>query len=267
MAQAYIKLAEESAVSQIWQARNSASGPVDLEPEILDEQVEDLSRPAILVVEDFVSDGYFIRAVARAFNYPEIIEAIDSDWLQVRHGGGKDRAEACAREEVEKFSQILRVAIMLDSDRLTATEETKCHAIAKRLNRRGVKSHVLEYRETENYVPNHVLQAIKPFREKSKLIDSLKKLSPEQRAYFDMKKGFKVDEAGRPVVPHQQVDLYKNVPSDVIRKLTHGFGAQLNMELDKQTQTGKVSQEHVSGIGASVSSELHSLLKMVREIV
>lgn len=266
MAQTYMQLAEKSLVSQMWISPQASPTVARVTDESLVDQVDDLSQPAVLVVEDLVSDGCFFRAIAQAFGYSDLIKALENRWLQIRHGGGKNRAEDCAKDEMRNYKHFLRVTVILDSDRLTPNEATACHTISKRLARRGIRCHVLEYRETENYVPNHALQGIKPFREISKLLDALKVLSPDQRAYFDMKKGFKVDANGKALIPQQQSDLYKNVPAEVLDKLTQGFGTQINTKMEEQSRIGRIKESHFSTLDSSISEELRKLLTMVQEI-
>ncbi|MFF6891352.1 hypothetical protein ACFY8Z_11960 [Streptomyces microflavus] len=259
-AQAYQELAQKSLVSQAWQSADKVQPVVHIYAGTVGEQVEDLSRPAVLVVEDLISDGSFVRAIAHAFGEQGVAHALDSGWLEIRHGGGKDRARDCAHDERQRFRHTIRLAILLDSDRMVPGEFTSCHKIAEALEREGIKTHVLELRETENYVPNHVLHTLLPYRDISKRITSLKELSQDQRGHFDMKKGFPTDTDGRGRIPSSQTDLFSGVPGRVVDSLTRGFGPNLNGRLRSQVENGRITAAHFSSVGDGVASELQGIL-------
>ncbi|MER5643871.1 hypothetical protein [Streptosporangium sp. NPDC002524] len=266
LASTYAEFATKaSVVSQAWSVTDRPT--VSVSRVTIEDDLHDLRQPAVLIVEDAVSDKYFLLGIARVFGGDDIAEAVEEHRLELLHGGGKDRAYAQAPITRERFRRTSRVALFLDSDRLVPGETTKCHKLAEQLEPLGVAVHVLELREAENYVPNEVLRgALRP-REASLLLDHLKKLTPEQRGYFDMKHGFPRPREGAPRTPPGHQDLYDEVPDQVIDKLRAGFGTKLSELLESEAASGKLVARHFEDLGKGVVEELCSILTMLRKII
>lgn len=258
----YKKLASMAAKQQHAYRTATAPQPVRITPEDLKEHVEDLDRPAVLVVENDGSDKCFVKAVAKIFGASDILEALDKRWLELGHGGGGDIYRR-AREEHGSFRRVRRAAALLDSDRLApGTPEKNAHRIAE-LRALGLRVHVLTLREAENYVPNKVLHAVKPIRKSMARLGHLKKLDHAQRGHFDMKYGFMKTNG----VPERQRDLFADVDPRTIARLSDGgFGQNLlpafESMADRLTDTD-LSRD----VGEAVPDELRALLAMLRDIL
>ncbi|MES0832161.1 hypothetical protein [Nocardiopsis tropica] len=269
MRQTYRSLAEKAVSASPWQPANTAPA-VRVTVETLTDHVHDLSVPAVLLVENNASDKSFLQAIAMVLDGDDILTAIGERTLDIRNGGGKDDAGRQAHEAVDEFRRLPRVALLLDSDRMRPGEMTKCHQIAERAREQGVVTHVLEFRETENYVPNRVL-ALAVRRggatAASRKLTALKELSPDQRAHFDMKHGFRA-QRGAPVVPHRaHGDLYDGVPARTLVKLSEGFGSDLTKRMEAAATQGHVRRSDLSSLGEGVVEELRGVLHMLRTIV
>lgn len=211
-------------------------------------------------MENDRSDKSFVKAVARIFKAQDILEAIDKRWLELGHGGGGDTYRR-AQEEHDSFRRVKRAAALLDSDRLApGTPEKNAHRIAE-LRALGVRIHVLTLREADNYVPNRVLHAERPFRLSSARLDHLKKLDHDQRGHFDMKHGFKKTNG----VPEQQRELFAFVDSKTINGLQDGFGQGLLTAFESMSDR-LTDADLARDIGEDVPGELRGLLAMLREI-
>lgn len=258
---AYKQLARKAAKQQHAYRTSAAPQPVRIHPEDLKEHVEDLDRPAVLVVENDGSDRCFVKAVAKIFGASDILDAIEKRWLELGHGGGGDTYRR-AQEEHGSFRRIKRVAALLDSDRWVPGTPVKNARRVAELRELGLRVHVLTLREAENYVPNKVLRAVRPFRTSSARLDHLKKLDHDQRGHFDMKHGFKRTNG----VPAQQRDLFAEVDARTIAGLEDGFGQSLLPAFEAMSDR-LTDADLARDVGEAVPDELRGLLAMLREIL
>jgi hypothetical protein len=268
MRDTYLSLAMKTVSASPWRVVDRT--PVRVGPGTLSDLLHDLSRPAVLVVENDVSDKSFLRAIAMILDGEDILAAIDRRILDVRNGGGKHGAGRQACEHVEGFRLVPRVALLLDSDRLAPGSSTACHRIADKARQAGVEAHVLEFREAENYVPNRVLAPNGRRRdtaETSRRLTALKELSPVQRAHFDMKSGFGT-RGGTQVTPDPaHAGLYDDLSPRTLVKLSSGFGSGLTKRMEEMASQGRLTGSDLSALGEGVVEELRRILHMLRTIV
>ncbi|MEV6154300.1 hypothetical protein AB0L53_28515 [Nonomuraea sp. NPDC052129] len=265
LAPVYADLALKASVAQAWQAAGVA--PLQVSHTTIRDDVCDLRQPAVLLVEDEFSDRCFLLAICRVFDGEDVAEAAARQHLDIRHGGGKDRAGKQASDALTRFRRTPRVALLLDSDRLAPGQVTRCHKVADEVRALGAHVHVLELREAENYAPNRVLAMVRPHHETSKKIKALKSLTPKQRGHFDMKKGFPGGRDGEPQVPRGHGSLYDGVPDRTIELLRPGFGAGLTELMMRAAAGGRLAESDFAGLGAEVVSELRELLSKLRKII
>ncbi|MCK2213030.1 hypothetical protein MF672_004350 [Actinomadura sp. ATCC 31491] len=268
-AQAYALMAQKGAVSQAWSA-----GPATLRPVVsvtydsMPDHVEDLTRPARLVVENQEGDGAFVLALAHVFEAGQVIRAHGNRWLEFVQGGGSGEVPKVVASEAATFRRVKRVAFLFDSDRMVPGEASKHEKAVAALGELGVPGHVLRFREAENYVPNRVLAAIAgPRRELAARIDALKKLDPHQRGHFDFKHGFWDRKKACPAVPDAQKDLYAPLPDHVMAALRNGFGENLTVILEREARAGKLKEADFEALGPEVVAELKGLLALLQEII
>ncbi|MFG1952705.1 hypothetical protein [Micromonospora sp. NPDC048830] len=158
--------------------------------EQLKELLADLSRPAVLVVEDEINEGCFLVALAEAFGESRILRALQEDWLALGHAGGKDRMEQFVARRRQQFSVLIRVAALMDSDRKHAGHRTRNDTYAARiLAIDGITElHMWECRELENYIPCRAWEESFPGR--APKVDALRRMSAQKRRYLDVKEHF-----------------------------------------------------------------------------
>lgn len=179
--EAFIKAASTVAMPQGRRAAITAAELKDL--------VADLSRPAVLVVEDEISEECFLLALAEAFNEKRIAQAIRADWLTVGHAGGKDRMPQFVERRRRQFTLLVRLAALMDSDRKYAGHRTRNDTYAERIRAiDGVELHLWGCREMENYIPCRAWEESLPTRQPK--VDALRSKSIEERRYLDVKKHF-----------------------------------------------------------------------------
>ncbi|WP_326565912.1 hypothetical protein VSH64_29075 [Amycolatopsis rhabdoformis] len=262
IADSMVEIATKSFVASAWSTEKPAStAPISVED--LHRSTEDLAKAAVLVVEDLSSDGNFIRALAKIFNRTVITEALTKRWLVIRHSGG-ERLEVVARDERQNFNNIVRVVALLDSDKWTSNLRTKSHNKADRLRRQGVKVHVLDMREAENYAPNKILALCGNPAESSRKLGHLKRLDREQRAHFDMKHGF--GQVNRPpTIREEQKVLYGSLPDSTVKGLRGGFGTQILRIFEEHSHI--VREIHFEDPAIGARKEINELLLKIQEVL
>lgn len=263
MGPAYLELGRKGSVAASWRPP-AATALVHIAFSDVAALADDLCRPAVLVVEDLGSDGCFVRAIAKVFRADHLLTALSSGWLVIRHGGG-ERLGMIAEAERRVFRREVRVAALLDSDRRRPQERTKAHEKADDLQKLGILVHVLELREAENYVPNHVLSAATDRRrEAQRKLKYVKRLSLTQRGHYDMKNGFRQKD-GTFAIHSDQRRLFDGVDEEIVRALREGFGRGLLLILERQC--GSLTEEDFSKLGPGVVAELHELLAKISRVV
>ncbi|MDG4789085.1 hypothetical protein O7626_24665 [Micromonospora sp. WMMD1102] len=156
----------------------------------LEPVVDDLEKPAVLVVENRIGDGGFIRAVAVALDDERMAHAINRRWLEFCNGGGSGQMPALGADECKKFAVLIRVAMLFDGDRDAPEQPSRNKGKARKAREAGVPHvHVFHWREVENYVPFAVWDY--HFPEKSEVVGRLRGLIPRQRGYLDIKEEFR----------------------------------------------------------------------------
>lgn len=288
-AQVYLLLAQKSSgKSFAWAPRGMSSGVVRVSKETLQGDVHDLERPALLVVENASYDWQMIEALANLLGCEDVVDAKNANRLEVYNGGGKDGATRHAVEQLAKFTRTKRVVLVIDSDSFHPGERTGNHEKANIVERKGGHTHVLRFREMENYIPNRVLgrQARKSSAQAvmAKRLESLKKLSAEQRAYFDMKYGFRERSAKNSAaskkkprhtrkigkvfhVPPQHRGLYDGVHERDLVVLCEGFGTNLPGLFFQEVLAGGISVGDLDGLGLGATQELRSMFYKIRSVI
>ncbi|MFJ3842854.1 hypothetical protein ACIPV3_02130 [Streptomyces albidoflavus] len=285
LAQIYLLLAQKASMAQAWAPHGGAAGVVRVAGETLAADLRDLERPAMLVVENATYDWQMIEALARLLGCEDVIDAKNNSRLGVYNGGGKDGAIQHAVDQAAQFSRTKRVVLVIDSDSFHPADRTGNHEKAEAAAGEGVSSHVLIFREMENYIPNRVL-ARQPKKNvgmssMAKRLEVLKKFSPEQRAHFDMKHGFKGKPKGRPdrkkrhsgrtgttyIIPLRHGDLYDEVAEQDLVTLQEGFGTDLPGLFLQEVVRGGISDRDLDSLGPGVKQELKSMFETIRGVI
>ncbi len=285
LAESYLLLAQKASMAQAWAPQGGTTGVVRVAGETLAADIRDLERPAVLVVENAIYDWQMIEALARLLGCEDVIDAKEDSRLGVYNGGGKDGATRHAVDHAAQFSRTKRVVLVIDSDSFHPTDRTVNHEKAEAAAREGVRAHVLSFREMENYIPNRVL-ARQPKKtvgmsSMAKRLESLKTFSPEQRAHFDMKHGFKgkpqkgADQKGRHsgkagttyVIPSRHGDLYDEVAEQDLITLQEGFGTDLPDLFLQEVKRGGISERDLDGLGPGAKQELRSMFETIRGVI
>jgi hypothetical protein len=264
LADAYISLAKKGLVGIQWVGAMERPSIVAIQAADLDDIAHDLARSAVLVVEDKASDGSFIRALCQIFGAARLLEALSQGWIEIRHSGGSGRLPMVAEEEVENFKHCVRVAVLLDSDRLIPGEQTPAHGNAEKLRSIGAVVHVLELREIENYIPNRALAAFKPMHIASYRLRHLKRLTSDQRGVYDMKKGFGPASGSAKVHPRQS-GVFGMLDPETMRGLRAGFGDNIVTQVVRMADT--LTERDFRSIGVGIENEIIGLLQGIASVI
>ncbi|MFH9731318.1 hypothetical protein [Streptomyces sp. NPDC017260] len=289
LAQVYLLLAQKaSRMAHAWVPRDANANVVRVSRGTLEGDVRDLERSAVLVVENANYDWQMIEALANLLGCEDIVAAKKDNRLGVYNGGGKHGASQHAVEQVATFTRTKRVVLVIDSDSYRPGERTNNHNQADAVVSEGGHSHVLRFREMENYIPNRALarQAKNSgaHARMAKRLESLKQLTAEQRAHFDMKYGFKgkprkgpessnrkprrSGKAGQTYqVPPQHRDLYDGVDERHLITLQEGFGTDLPAFFLQEVRKGGISERDLDGLALGAADELRSMLDKIRNVI
>lgn len=181
-----------------------------------------IESPAYVVVEDATSDGTFLRSMMRALERKELAQALERQWWEIEHAGGKGGVEKRV-DDLIKYKRIPanRILVITDSDRLFSCQATEtARTISKCKTNHNVTVLLLHKRESENYLPVNILQKVRQKHTYRAFLE----LNQEQRDYYDMKNGFEEDERGDAIIPQQQQELFGKLRKPVLRALCKGFG-------------------------------------------
>lgn len=260
LAGSYVALARKAAVAvQAWTGTSQAGEVVRVTRADLADHAADLCQPAVVVVENQESDGYFLEAVAHVLGDQRIRNALRERWVEICNGGGSTLVKV-AREAASRFRRVVRVSAVLDSDRLIPRQRTGSHDKADQLRRLDIAVHVLERREAENYVPYRVLARIGRAAEASERLKRLKQLTPQQREHYDMKHGFRrVDKSTDAAEAHQE--LFPDIDQRARRVLHDGFGTDLLKRL--HDDRNGLTERDFAQLGDDVLTELRTMLATI----
>ncbi|MEU7843362.1 hypothetical protein AB0B39_20680 [Micromonospora sp. NPDC049114] len=179
----------EAAADRGGSATSSPDGqPVRINSANVTSAAEDLGRPAVLVVENRIGDGGFVQAVAEALGDKRVVHALRKRWLKFCHSGGTGQMAAIAVDECGDFSMIVRVAMLIDSDR-SGPAELGNHRKVNEAREGGVPHiHMFTWRMVENYVPFRVWDRHFPYKTAKR--KELRAWTPQRRGYEHLKTHF-----------------------------------------------------------------------------
>jgi hypothetical protein len=215
-------------------------------------------QQVILILENNLNDSYFVDCILRNFrNKSKLLRKHrENFWLSYGNAGGCDNIINFITGLMKAYDQLpkenkdyLRCMVLLDSDKEYEDAATKPDRIKlfKFLIANNVPYHVLEKREMENYIPDEVLDSIPEIDE---YIQAYNKLTPKQKDYFDLEKGFDGQNL-KSFSPEVQA-LYNGVGAKDFAALRKGMsitkyekGKKFKSEFPKLFESPNVTQENL----------------------
>lgn len=260
LADGYLPMARKSAVkTNAWTGTSQRGHVLLVEPESLPEHASDLTRAAIVVIENLPGDEYFLNSVIRAFRAHRIEQAFHMKWAELRHSGGSGSMPAVAEAEADRFHRTIRVIAVFDSDSLTPEHEGPNRVKAKNLADKGISAHVLLLREAENYAPDMVLASTGNQIQTALQVEHLGRLAPRQRGHFDMKKGFK------PKDKPEQRGFFDDLDTDTRRILHPGFGDNVLKQMFEMRDD--LCEADFEAMSPEAAEDLRKLLALIESLI
>jgi hypothetical protein len=240
----------------------------------INEALRFLQQPFTIFLENRRNDQAFLKTVATGWRKQRLLQLLEKDWIQFGTGGGIGEVKKWAEEIEDVPEKCLRGFALFDSDALKPNEPSKESAsTVNACVKATVCYHRLERRAIENYLPIQFLeQWMGEQVDKERKVMAFKKLTPEQRHHFNMKKGFKGDfELNQnDKYPRREPkeyalvgDFYSSVNSDVRNALELGFGKDI-AELFQAEQFKIQDQWFIDdGQTAEINPMLDKLLALI----
>jgi hypothetical protein len=242
------------------------------------------NQPFILVLENSDNDGHFVNALIKNFKKrsKKILKHKENRWLQYGMGGGCDNIIHFISALIKSYEGLglpkesnsyLKCMVLIDSDKEFETNETKPDRknLFTFLKENGIPYHELEKREIENYMPDEVLESIP---EIDAYIQTYLQLSPTQKDYFDLEKGF--DNKNLNSLPNEVQTLYSDLDEKTIGILRKGMTIKtfekngFKSEFPKLFAHEKVTQETLKTRTVHPSkdpNELQTVLDKITELL
>lgn len=231
-----------------------------------------LSLPLHVIVENEHGDGAFVLAMAQAFGYRDLRNAYANGLWRFHHAGGCNqmalRAKALSQgvapvgpiSEKQNIDLYMRVLVIMDSDAEHPDDTTDNHREANVCLEFCSKTHVLQKRAIENYLPHYLLAEIN-----RALFNAFKNLNQKQRDYFHIKRGFSTKSG----IKRAKIDLSPKIKSlyDDVRPydwkiLQKGFGESAADGF--RNHMSNFTPDKFKNIGLDGIAEMHELLSMIR---
>jgi hypothetical protein len=179
----------------------------------IEESIRFFLAPVSIILENSLNDSYFLEAIFTHFDPKDenkkrrLIEFLHNDWIQFVNAGGwkniKNYVDGrlkslnhFAQNNAENAQKYLRCFVLMDSDRLypnyTDNDIKRKEELRIHLEGLGVKTHILNKRAMENYMPDEVVKELfklyGKFKDWAKVYDEV--LSVEQKDFLNYEKGF-----------------------------------------------------------------------------
>jgi hypothetical protein len=194
-------------------------------------------RPLVLLLENARNDRKFLGVLTRLRRDFDFERLVREGLVDPQTNGGIGENRKWLEEHGHRPELALRYWLMCDSDARRGWERPMDGSIPKGIGdaeelaeccrEHGVRLHILERRAIENYLP---LPAIERWSaagsDRAERYRALARLTPEQRHYYNMKRGFAQD-----VLNHKQAgregDLYGGLDPQVKQTLDRGIGSDI----------------------------------------
>lgn len=158
-----------------------------------------LLQPLSVILENGLNDSYFMNAVFKLFDATGLLTRfVKEGWIRYENAGGCMNVKNFLKARVLQFAgkqKFLRCFVLLDGDRRYPTDvmaDEKYKKLKEQMDTWRVGYHVLEKRCMENYMPDEAMREVagKEFQE---WFNAYKNLSPVQKDFFSIAKGFEAD--------------------------------------------------------------------------
>ena len=199
--------------------------------------LEFLNTPVYIIVENFESDKFFLKALIHAYKLKELERAFQNDWLRIEGVGGIGEIPKKIDDYFENHQRFPpKLYIWVDSDRKFPGDDHHAQPIVDKCAEKGLVTLTILYkRAIENYLPLEALRTVPDeLQHVYKAYHSLN--NPDKWDYYNMKKGF---EPGRNHnrLPQEQEELFEHITNkdQIFQDLRDGFEAIPGIKFDLYT--------------------------------
>jgi hypothetical protein len=201
-----------------------------------------------IILEQEEYEKPFILKILQEFDTTkELINSLQEGWLEFYNGAGSN-SESILRTRITRnidtnqnfkdpLNKYLRFYEIKDSDREyciinsdeTITEQELPDYKTRFLEQENIPYHILYKREKENYMPDSVFNSLIHFQDKKEFIQVYFKLTPSQKDFLDMEKGFVLPRSNpkqtkeRANLINEVRNLYDILTDEQYRKIGFGF--------------------------------------------
>lgn len=191
-----------------------------------------LDRQFVVLLEDSITDRAFLLCVASREERRHVEHLERREHLRFDQGGGLGSMKRRIMQERQQDSKAMPLTtwVLFDSDALRPGQPSRdSERLRSECAEASVPYHQLQRRSIESYLP---LQALRAWAERGgpqsadarRAVRAFGKLTPDQRAHFNMKAGFEGDARRNDATPG---DLYDGLPDHIRVPLAHGFGEDI----------------------------------------
>ncbi|MBI9088458.1 MAG: hypothetical protein JEZ12_04530 [Desulfobacterium sp.] len=238
--------------------------PNTLKPE---QAAKYVTKPLTILMENRFTDGeIFLNEVLKVLAPDEINEQrrLAPDSILYDSGGGigelpKLVADYAVRADADGIPR--RAVVLTDGDgELPGEVKANAQLVQQACQKEGIPCWTLSKRTIENYIPDEVLDAWMPYSDsgKGKRVAAIKRLNPEQRDHYPMKKGLKLQKA----VPDVRA-FYSGTSGADMDELSKGLGSDV---IEKFREFSSVlSAESLRGRDGN--GELDKLIEMIADLL
>jgi len=221
-----------------------------------------LEAPAYVLVENSESDGSFLDAMISCFNRQRLQDAQTEAWWHYEHLGGFGEIEKRLNQLLGRTIGPPRIFVVADSDsEYPGHVPPSAVKVRETCEKYNIPFAILNKRKIENYMPLSLLH----YAKKKTTFMAFKKLTQDQKDYYEMKHGFKRADNGEANVPTTQSALYADVHKHVRRNLCGGFGDNV-YELFK-TKRQFLKSKDIENICTKDPNEVNRVLDEIEKIL
>lgn len=155
--------------------------------------------------------------------------------------------------------------VLADSDCETSGEVTQTEKkVRQYCETCQIPFAILKKRKIENYIPDSILQ--QGMKDKKDVYATYLQLKQEQKDYYNLKKGFKVDRQTRAVTINKaQIALFSDQSPEAINSLKGGFGSNIS-NLFKD-QRASFTKENIREICPQDPEEIEHILIEIERLI
>lgn len=244
----------------------------------LEEAIRFFIQPISIILENSLNDQYFVMAIIKHFDASEeVIKHLNNGWIQFENAGGCTNIQNFIDGKLHGFSSLsskyfkskdkyLRCFAIIDSDKsyLEMPLKQDKQNVINYLDKKGIVNHILKKREMENYIPDSILAEFNDM-----YLNLYLKLTPVQKDYFDLEKGFNKNRADKNY-DDNILTLYKSVTNEDWSTLKNGikfppYDKHFKSEFPKLFEDKSINKTNLSTRAGS--DELRDILNKITALL